>query len=105
VIGLTRHGDVLLSVKDPTVQDLLWQVAQRCRKEDGKLAEELESALLTAGYQPSHLHIGDKVLHRKSSFMGVVGWFAHDGTTDFFDENGTGPYKQAEFDVVLRAVP
>jgi hypothetical protein len=43
-------GKVPLSVKDPMAQDLLWRYAQRRRKVDAEFAADLESALLTAGF-------------------------------------------------------
>jgi hypothetical protein len=41
-----------LSVKDPTAQDLLWEYAQRRRAVDAEFADDLEAALLAAGYIP-----------------------------------------------------
>lgn len=43
-------------------------------------------------------HVGDVVRHKASGLVGKVARFASDGTTDFFDEKGTGPYKQADFE-------
>lgn len=43
-------GKVPLSIKDPMAQDLLWQYAQRRRAVDAEFAEDLETALLAAGY-------------------------------------------------------
>jgi hypothetical protein len=45
-------GKVLLSVKDATAQDLLWEYAQRRRVVDAEFAADLESALRAAGYMP-----------------------------------------------------
>lgn len=45
-------GKVPLSVKDPTAQDLLWQYAQRRRLVDAEFADDLELALVNAGYEP-----------------------------------------------------
>jgi hypothetical protein len=45
-------GKVPLSVKDTTAQDLLWEYAQRRRVVDAEFADDLESALRTAGYEP-----------------------------------------------------
>ena len=45
-------GKVPLSVKDPTAQDLLWDYAQRRREVDAEFADDLETALLAAGYAP-----------------------------------------------------
>jgi hypothetical protein len=44
-------GKVPLSVKDPTAQDLLWEYAQRRRVVDAEFADDLEWALLEAGYK------------------------------------------------------
>jgi hypothetical protein len=44
----TRQGP--LSCKDPTAQDLLWFYAQRRRAVDATFADDLEAALLNAGY-------------------------------------------------------
>src|SRR5580698_10453156 len=45
-------GKVPISVKDTTAQDLLWEYAQRRRVVDAEFADDLESALRTAGYKP-----------------------------------------------------
>jgi hypothetical protein len=47
----TPRGKVPLSVKDPTAQDLLWEYAQRRRVVDAEFANDLEAALLAAGWQ------------------------------------------------------
>lgn len=47
----TPRGKVPLSVKDKSAQDLLWEYAQRWRKVDAKFSEDLEAALLAAGYK------------------------------------------------------
>lgn len=44
-------GKVPLSVKDPTAQDLLWEYAQRRRTVDSEFSDDLEQALLAAGYE------------------------------------------------------
>jgi hypothetical protein len=46
------RGKVPLSCKDVTAQDLLWEYAQRHRPVDGPFADDLESALMLAGYEP-----------------------------------------------------
>jgi hypothetical protein len=46
----TPLGKVPLSVKDTTAQDLLWEYAQRRRLVDREFADDLEQALLAAGY-------------------------------------------------------
>ncbi len=43
-------GKVPLSVRDATDQDLLWEYAQRRRLVDVQFADDLESALRSAGY-------------------------------------------------------
>lgn len=45
-------GKVPLSVNDETAQDLLWDYAQRRRAVDGGFADDLEQALLAAGFVP-----------------------------------------------------
>lgn len=46
----TPRGKVPLSVKDSTAQDLLWEYAQRRRPVDAEFADDLETALRSAGY-------------------------------------------------------
>ena len=46
----TPRGKVPLSVRDETAQDLLWEYAQRRRKVDSEFADDLEAALIVAGY-------------------------------------------------------
>jgi hypothetical protein len=48
----TPRGKVPLSVKDPTAQDLLWEYAQRRRTVDAEFSDDLEAALVEAGYLP-----------------------------------------------------
>ena len=48
----TPRGKVPLSVEDVTAQDLLWEYAQRRRSVDAEFADDLETALRTAGYAP-----------------------------------------------------
>jgi hypothetical protein len=48
----TPRGKVPLSVKDESAQDLLWEYAQRRRKVDAEFANDLEYALLAAGFAP-----------------------------------------------------
>ena len=48
----TPRGKVPLSVKDKTAQDLLWEYAQRRRVVDSEFSEDLQRALLIAGYRP-----------------------------------------------------
>lgn len=49
------RGKVPLSVKDKTAQDLLWEYAQRRRSVDVEFSNDLEAALLVAGYDPAAL--------------------------------------------------
>lgn len=49
----TPRGKVPLSVRDTMAQDLLWEYAQRRRAVDAGFANDLEAALLTAGYMPA----------------------------------------------------
>ena len=42
------------------------------------------------------LTIGDVVQFKATGYVATVARFAHDGTTDFWADNGTGPYKQAD---------
>lgn len=46
------RGKVPLSVKDKTAQDLLWTYAQRRRAVDAEFSDDLEVALVIAGYEP-----------------------------------------------------
>lgn len=46
----TPRGKVPLSVKDPTAQDLLWTYAQRRRAVDAEFSDDLEWALVAAGF-------------------------------------------------------
>ena len=48
----TPRGKVPLSVNDPTAQDLLWKYAKRRRAVDAEFSDDLEAALLIAGYRP-----------------------------------------------------
>lgn len=48
-------GKVPLSVKDKTAQDLLWEYAQRRRTVDSEFADDLEKALLHAGFEPQDI--------------------------------------------------
>lgn len=45
-------GKVPLSVKDETAQNLLWEYAQRRRRVDAEFADDLETALKAAGFEP-----------------------------------------------------
>jgi hypothetical protein len=49
------RGKVPLSVRDKTAQDLLWQYAQRRRVVDAEFSDDLEAALIAAGYEPGLL--------------------------------------------------
>jgi hypothetical protein len=51
--ALAALGKVPLSVKDEMAQDLLWEYAQRCRSVDAEFSDDLEEALLLAGYMPA----------------------------------------------------
>ena len=42
-------------------------------------------------------HIGDVVESMATGQICRVERFEHKGTTDFWDDNGTGPYKQKDF--------
>ncbi len=44
------RGKVPLSVNDVSAQDLLWEYAQRRRAIDAEFADDLEFALVTAGF-------------------------------------------------------
>ena len=46
----TPRGNVPLSVKDKTAQDLLWEYAQRRRAVDAEFSDDLEAALTSAGF-------------------------------------------------------
>lgn len=45
-------GKVPLSVKDKTAQDLLWEYSHRRRPVDSEFSDDLQTALLAAGYKP-----------------------------------------------------
>jgi len=47
------RGKVPLSIKDASAQDLLWEYAQRRRHIDAEFADDLESALIAAGFDPA----------------------------------------------------
>jgi hypothetical protein len=47
----TPLGKVPLSVKDTSCQDLLWEYAQRRRAVDAEFSDDLETALLAAGFK------------------------------------------------------
>jgi hypothetical protein len=49
------RGKVPLSVKDVTAQDLLWQYAERRRAVDSEFADDLQTALRAAGYEPPEI--------------------------------------------------
>jgi hypothetical protein len=44
------------------------------------------------------LHIGDVVQFKATGYVAKVSRFANDGTTDFWADNETGPYKQSDVD-------
>lgn len=46
-------GKVPLSVKDRSAQDLLWEYAERHRQVDEEFSKDLETALRSAGFQPT----------------------------------------------------
>jgi hypothetical protein len=46
----TPRGKVPLSTKDPMAQDLLWIYAERHRLKDAEFSDDLEAALVAAGY-------------------------------------------------------
>lgn len=47
----TPRGKVPLSCKDPTAQDLLWEYAKRRRAVDAEFSDDLEEALVLAGFK------------------------------------------------------
>ncbi len=69
----TPRGKVPLSVKDPTAQDLLWQYAQRRRAVDAEFSADLETALLSAGFQSSAAPSGSEALD-----LAALRMLAHD---------------------------
>lgn len=46
------RGKVPLSVRDPSAQDLLWEYARRRRVVDAEFSDDLDRALVAAGYAP-----------------------------------------------------
>jgi hypothetical protein len=107
-------GKIPLSVKDPLAQDLLWEYSRRyldCGK-DSEFAFDLRACLIAAGFKPKHLHIGDIVEHvqMQTGNRFVVIDFLRDGSGDFYavdekDRIHHGPFKQADYEIVVRAVP
>lgn len=61
----TPRGKVPLSCKDITAQDLLWEYAQRRREVDAEFSDDLEQALLNAGYRPQE---GDRRRSNKGRY-------------------------------------
>lgn len=55
----TPRGKVPLSVKDASAQDLLWEYARRRRAIDAEFSDDLESALVSAGYAPNCVDLDD----------------------------------------------
>lgn len=56
----TPRGKVPLSVKDKSAQDLLWEYAQRRRAVDAEFSDDLETALVSAGFErPAIRHVHD----------------------------------------------
>ena len=55
----TPRGKVPLSCKDVTAQDLLWRYAQRRRVVDAEFSDDLERALILAGFRPNEPEIED----------------------------------------------
>ena len=64
----TPRGKVPLSVKDVTAQDLLWAYAKRRRAVDSEFSDDLEAALLAAGFNPERGHF-DKVAAKEFSAL------------------------------------
>jgi hypothetical protein len=50
------------------------------------------------------MHKGDVVRHKVSRLVGTVERFALDGTTDVWID-GTGPYKQSDFEILRGPAP
>jgi len=50
------------------------------------------------------MRVGDVVRHKISGLVGKVERFAHDGTTDVWID-GTGPYKQNDFEILRPPTP
>lgn len=70
----TPRGKVPLSVKDASAQDLLWEYAQRRRAVDAEFSDDLEQALLLAGYTPPRIDDGS------NDVVGPVPWPLPKGT-------------------------
>jgi hypothetical protein len=58
------------------------------------LADEYAEVLPTK--KDTRLHIGDVVRFKATGMVAKVSRFHHNGTTDFWADNGTGPYKQTD---------
>lgn len=55
----TPRGKVPLSVKDRDAQDLLWEYAQRRRRIDAEFADDLQAALIHAGFPRARAYSKD----------------------------------------------
>lgn len=56
-----KPGFVPLKLTDPAAQPLLWQYAQSRRAIDAEFADDLETALKAAGYEPPCKACSDNV--------------------------------------------
>jgi Recombination endonuclease VII len=54
---ILEHKQTLLSVKDKSAQDLLWKYAQRHRSIDSEFSDDLEQALILAGFDPKSVNV------------------------------------------------
>jgi len=96
------QGKVPLSVKDPTAQGLLWEYAQRRRAEDAEFSEDLEAALIAAGFEPPAMRLHDTVQHTRTGRVGKITML--DGNNDIWVDH-TGPYLQRDFALMVPRTP
>jgi hypothetical protein len=70
-------------------------------EDDRKLYEKLKARTeAKAAEMDERFHVGNVVRHKTSGGICKVARFAHDGTTDFWADNETGPYKQSDFEKI-----
>lgn len=68
---MTDH--IALNLTDRLAQDLLWEYAQRRRYRDADFADDLETALLAAGFRPSPEDAAGRILADKMrAFWGAL---------------------------------
>lgn len=61
--------NIILNVEDGTAQDLLWVYAERHRSINATLSDQIQEALVAAGYNPSNGLLMRQIVH---NFFGEV---------------------------------